>query len=504
MTKRAKYFLTLDVGTTSVKITIFDLFGRIIGTSLKEYTLNTPSQNIVELNPEVYWECGKEGLIEVIKKAQVPREDIVSIGVCSQGETLILLDNHGKPLRNAIVWMDNRSIEEAAELKSKLGVIKCTGQPDVYPTWTATKILWLKKNEPSVFSKVQKFLLVEDFMIYKLSGEFAGEFSLYPSSYMLDIVNKKWLPEVLSFLEVRSEQLVTLGESGRIVGTLSSDVAAELNLLKQTCVISGAMDMTASLLGSGCISPGTVTEITGAAEVFCQTLEKYPSNIDTSMAIQYHAIPNNYILVGWCNSGGMTLKWLRDTFFSIENEIAEKKGIDSYKQLTQMAETIPIGCEGLTFFPYIAGAGTLPVNPDVRGIFWGIEMNHTRAHFIRSVMESLAFVLRNGLEEMSLCGAAYSDIRIIGGGAKSDLWNRIKADILGTIITTMECPEAASLGTAILQSISAGYYSSYQEAVDNMVRTAQIVEPEPNNRAAANEAYSRFTELEKQHLRKTN
>jgi sugar (pentulose or hexulose) kinase len=499
---RSKYFLTLDVGTTSVKIALFDLKGRMISVSTKEYVLHTPAQNIVELDPEIYWTCSRDGLKEVIDASGVSADEIASIGACSQGETLIALDSRGRSMRNAIVWMDNRSQAEADEIKSALGVSRSTGQPDVQPTWTATKILWLKKNEPAVFENAYKFLLVEDFLVYKLSGEIAGDYALYSSTHMLDVVEKKWHQPVLDLLGIGPEKLPALGESGRVIGTLRAKVAKDLGLSKSTTVISGAMDLAAALVGSGCERAGRVIEITGAAEVYSQTIDRYPADLETSMAIQCHAIPDAYLILGWCNSGGMAFRWLRDTFFTSEMETAESQSRDAYDLMAQMAETVPVGCEGLTFFPYLAGPGTQEVDMDTRGIFWGIEMHHGRAHFARAVMESLAFVFKRSLEEMARSGVHYTDIRVLGGGAKSGLWNRMKADILGRTVGTMECAESASLGMAVLQAVGGGYYSSVKDAVDVMVRPASLVEPDPANRAAADDAYGRFAELEAIHLKK--
>jgi len=286
------YFLSIDAGTTSVKVALFNSKGDMISTSLREYVLLTPSENIVELHPDTYWECSKEGIRDVLASTGVPIRSIKSIGICSQGETLIVLDKEGYPLRNAIVWMDNRSQEESEEIREAFGSESRTGQLDVFPSWPITKILWLKKNEPDSYKRIHKYMLVEDYIIYRLTGKFRGEYSLYTSSYMLDIQNKQWWGELLDYAGVSEDQLVELHESGKVIGTITSSAGRELGLDPDTMVVTGAMDQTAAMIGSGNIQAGVVTETTGAALAVCCTVDLFSHNATHSMAVQYHAIPD--------------------------------------------------------------------------------------------------------------------------------------------------------------------------------------------------------------------
>lgn len=485
-------FISLDVGTTSVKTALFSSTGELLALLAEEYDLYTPSENIVELNPEKYWECCKNGIKNVLLKSKVSAKQVKSIGISSQAETLIMLDKHGEPVYNAIVWLDNRSDKEAEEIKKEFGCDMRTGQTDVLPTWPLTKILWMKKNKPDIFSRIHRYLLVEDYIIYKLTGQFKGEYSLYSSSYMLDIINKQWWREILDYAGIDADQLAELDESGEIVGNLSSAASKELGLEQETQVITGALDQVAAVIGSGNVKVGIVTESTGAVLAVCCTLEKFPEERLSSTAAHYHAVPDKYLTIGWCPTGGLALKWLKNTFFTSDaNEI-------SYEVLSQMAETIPAGSQGLLFFPYMAGPGTLEINPETRGAFMRLELHHKKEHFVRAVMESAAFVLEKNIRDIKNFGGSCVEIRSLGGASKSNVWNQMKADVTGKRIITMECPEAASLGIAVLQAKALNVYPDIEKCVENMVRPSSVIHPVKENQNIYESVFKDYLTIEKQ------
>jgi len=491
-------FLSLDLGTTAVKVALFDASGGMIALSTQEYTLHTPAQDIVELDPTVYWDACKKGLADVLARSEVPPERIRSIAACSQGETLIALDRNGQPLRNAIVWMDNRSGKEADEIARRFEaqtVRAVTGQVETIPCWTATKILWLARNEPEVFRKAAKYLLVEDYIIYRLTGRFVGEYSLYTSSLMLDIINKRWWGEMLDFIGIAPDVLVDLHESGEVIGEVRREVCWELGLATGTLVVTGTMDQTAAMIAAGNVRPGVVSETTGAALAICATIDVPPAENSGAIAVQYHAIPDSYVLLGSCTTGGMTLRWFRDAFFTAEADACAAEGADCYDMMTALAEKIPPGSEGLMFLPYLAGAGTPQVNADARGMFQGIGLHHQRAHFVRAIMEAVGFVLRQNIEAMERLGVGCTEIRSLGGGARSPLWNRIKADIAARRVITMQCPEAAALGAAILQSVAVGAQEGLDQALRSMSRAGSRIEPRPAGVRAYGPVYQKFVSL---------
>ncbi|MEW5817690.1 MAG: FGGY family carbohydrate kinase [Spirochaetota bacterium] len=495
-----EFFLSLDIGTTSIKVTIFDKKGNLVESAIKEYKLLTPTEDVVELDAETYWTCCVAGIREILAKPGVSPQLVKSIGVCSQGETVIVVGKSGRPLRKAIVWMDNRSQKEADEIRDVFGKDNTTGQIDVLATWPVTKILWLRKHEPDVYRKAWKYILVEDYILYRLTGGFDGEYSLYCSSYMLDIVNKQWWREILDFAGISPDQLVKLHESGEIIGVLQPAAASELGMPAGIPVVTGAMDQVAAMIGAGSIEEGIVTETIGAALVICETLKEIPKKKQSGMTVQYHAIPDMYLILGWITAGGMSFKWLRDTFFTHEKENSEKEKKDPYDAMTEMAKNIPIGSQGLVFMPFMAGPGTLRIKQALRGIFYGVELHHTKAHFARAVMESLAFAGRQILDEMAALGYAYKEIRSLGGGSKSRLWNQIRSDVLGKKLITMKYPESASLGVAILQACATGVYPDIKTAVNNMVQVSSVVEPIEKHAASYKIAYERYLNIAKNYF----
>jgi sugar (pentulose or hexulose) kinase len=491
-------FITLDMGTTSVKIALIDRQGTLVAESTREYVLETPAEDIVELNPEIYWDCCVEGIREVLSSSAAPAQSVLSISVSSQGETLICLDSGGRPLNNAIVWLDNRSKIEAKEIKETFGIERVTGLDDVLPTWPITKILWLKKNKPKVFSSTAKYLLVEDYILYRLSGEFAGEHSLYSTTYMYDVINKRYWTDILDYVGVGREQLVDVFESGVVIAKVTPDVCRATGLAEGTRVTTGIMDQTAGMVGAGNISEGIVTETTGSALVICETLDRFPAEKPASSSIQCHAVPGKYLVTGWCAAGGMSLKWLRDTFFEEEKKTAERAGKDAYDTMVDMAENVSPGSQGLFFYPFMSGPGTLNIDPDVRGVFYGLELHHGKAHFVRSMMEAIAYILRENIELMgTMGGGECREIRSMGGGSKSIIWNKIKADVTGKKIVTMHSSETACLGVAVLQAVAAGIYADIPSAVSNMVKTTDTFEPDKQKNQLYQDFYKRYIKVER-------
>jgi sugar (pentulose or hexulose) kinase len=490
-----EYFFTIDAGTTSVKTALFDQNGVPLAVVLREYSLETPSENIVELDPEIYWSCAKEGIAQTLAESSINTDRIRSIGISSQGETLILLDGKGNPLMNAIVWLDNRSHREAEELKEKFGVGN-TGIDDMIATWPITKTLWIKRNKPKLFENIHKMMMVEDYLIYRLTGQFVGEYSLYSSTAMLDIHSKEYWAEILDYIGIKREQLVELRESAEIVGPIAESTAEELGLPRSVNVTTGAMDQTSGMIGAGNIREGIITETTGSALAICKTLEEIPGSKERSVAVQCHAVPEKYLVIGWCAAGGLSLKWLRDTFFGPEIEEGNRQDRDPYELMTEAAEKIAPGSQGLIFYPFLSGPGTLPVDPTARGCFYGIELHHKKPHFVRAVLESVAFVLRENIERMETMGVSDKKVRTMGGGAKSSFWNQVKSDVTGLPVSTMRCSETALLGIAILSSVATGVYANVEEASAQMIEEVETFYPDEEAHSKYNEIYAGYRDIE--------
>jgi len=482
------YVLTLDVGTTSLKSTVFDSDGRMVSAHLEEYALEKPFPDWVEVEAETYWQSALKAIHAILSASHLGPGDILSIGVTSQGETLIVLDRDGQPLRKAIVWLDNRSRAEADALGRELTldeVYHRTGQQEMVPTWTATRIAWLRANEPETFRKAHKFLLVEDYLIYRLTGCYATDHALSPSTLYYDLTVGDWWPEMLRLLGIDREQLPELKTSGEVVGTLTPPAALETGLRPETIVTTAPIDQIAATVGAGNLDPGMVTECTGAALALCATLDHPMYDPLKRIGLNVHAIPGRYVLMPWVPTAGMVLRWFRDTF---------TEGTD-YATLVEEASAVEPGAEGLVMLPHLCGAFGPEPDSHAKGAFLGITFSHGRGHFVRAILESIAFLLRENLEGLESVGLNVSEIRSLGGGARSDLWLQIKAAVCQKEILSLECEEATGLGTAMISFVGNGAYPSLKEACANMVRVGRRVSLPEEDVKRYDDLYRRYQDL---------
>jgi sugar (pentulose or hexulose) kinase len=491
-------FLAIDAGTTSMKAAIFDPDGNLLAVHRQEYRLETPAPAVVELDAEVYWAACCRAVRGVVEASATPPAEIASLCISSQGETLIPVDAAGAPLRKAIVWLDNRAVEEARLIREEFGdevMHHVSGQPEIVPTWPACKILWLRRNEPDLFRRTHKFLLLEDFLLHRLTGQFVTERALQGSSLLLDIVAKEWHRPILDFIRITPDRLGRLMEPGAVVGPLASGGAAQAGLSPGTIAVTGAMDQLIGALGSGNIAPGVVTENTGGALAVIATLGGPLFDPLRRVPCQYHARPDTYCLMAWSQTAGMALKWFRDAFYASEAEAAHQAGLDSYDLMTGQAAELPPGSDGLLALPHLEGAACPEFNPAARGVFFGATLRHTRAHFVRALLESVAYMLKRDVDLVQELGVPVRELRSTGGGARSELWLRIKADVLQLPVATVACEETACLGAAVLGAVATGCYGSLEQAVARMARLRGRIEPDPANAEVYRRGYTWYVDL---------
>jgi xylulokinase len=457
-----------------------------------------PKPDFMEVEPENYWKAFKESSRAVLDESRVSPHDISGIGVSSQGETFVAIDKDGRPLRRAIVWLDNRSKEEAELIKEEFGVDKVyriTGQNEIIPMWTATKILWLKRHEPEVFEKVYKYLLLEDYITYRLTGEFMTDYSVVCSSLLFDISQRKWWDEILDFIGLSEEQLPELRPSGTPVGHVTPEAAKDTGLSTGTLVSTGAYDHAAEAVGVGNIEPGMVTETTGGALAIVATVDRVILDSMRRVPCHHHAIEGRYFLQPFCPTAGAVLKWYRDNFGLMEMEAADRIGVDPYDLLTLEASQSPPGSDGLLMLPHFAGAASPEFNPNAKGILFGLMLHHKKSHIIRSILESIAYMLRRNIEALGELGVNVREVRSIGGGARSRLWNQIKADVLQKPIITVHTEENSALGAAILAGLATGAFTSLKKASESMVSIKERFTPSEVNRDLYERLYKKYVAL---------
>ncbi len=440
--------LGIDFGTTSVKSVMFDDRFNEITDTLEDYALKT-SGDRVEFPAEKYFTLLTNAINNAKKKAAID-----ALAIDTQCETLILADEDGNPVRDAIVWLDNRATKEAEIIEKQFGrrkIFEITGQPEVTATWPACKLLWVKENEPEVWAKTKKIFLLEDYLLYRLTGRFVTEKTLQSSSLYFDIRNGSWWNEILEFIGVTPNMLPELLDSGVKVG--------EYEGIK---VVTSAMDQVAGAIGAGVIKQGIISEMTGTTMAIFMPTDKIPEYNEESFVPCHYNFDGNYALLSWSATAGMALKWFQKAFL----------GDKTFRDIDEMAAAIPVGCDGVTFLPYLCGSTMPKYNPEARGSFTGITPEHTPAHFARAIMESVSCMLKSNLDYLSV---PVDEIRIMGGGAKSPLWCYMKADITGKRLVTLKNKETACLGSAILAGVGGGAYSSVEKAVKQIATDKQYL-----------------------------
>jgi len=470
--------LGIDAGTTSVKSGLFSMDGQCLAVARQEYQLSTPRANWAELDPEIYWQACVSTTQKVLQ--QTGAKDISAVSVSSQGETMVALDAYGKPVYPAIVWLDNRAEREAAFLAEKFAdeVYERTGIPEIIPTWTACKILWLKQNEPEAYSRVEKFMLVQDYLIYRLTGEYTTNDSVSCTSQYFDITKGRWWDAVLREIGINEKYLPRLVPPGEVIGNVSAEASAQTGLSQTTMVVGGGMDQSVGAIGAGNIRTGVVSETTGAALTIQVTIPSPDVDKHKVIPVYCHSVPGEYLFVPVCPTAGMAYKWFRDAFAELEIVQAKKEGIDSYDSLNALAADIPPGSDGLVMLPHLMGAYSPDPNPAARGTFTGFTLSHTRGHFARALLEGVAFLLKKNLEVLQNAGVVVSEIRSTGGGARSPLWNQIKSNVCGLPVVTLQNEDTALLGDAILAGVAAGVFHTVESGCEQMVALKDKIVPD--------------------------
>ena len=464
-----KYLVGADIGTTSLKLAVFDTGGGMIRSVTKDYTLlvsgdrvEFPADEYVKLFRDAYEEA-TDGL------------EVAALAIDTQCETMILTDEAGEPLMNAVVWLDNRAAAQAQEIKARFGnrkVYEVTGQPEITATWPAAKLLWIRENEPDVFRRIRRIFLLEDYLLYKLTGAFVTEKTLQSSTIYFDIQNECWWEEMLDFIGVRKEQLPELRNSGEAVGAY-----------RGAAVVTGAIDQIAGAVGAGVVDGTAVSEMTGTTMVVFATADVMPPYDPSSIVPCHKNFDNRFCLLSWTPTAGMALKWFRNNFCESF----------SFRELDEMAKDVPPGSAGLTFLPYLCGSTMPRYDPDAKGAFTGLTLEHTRAHAVRSILEAVACMLKENLDYL---GVDCDQIRSMGGGAASPLWCQIKADLTGKSIAVPENPETACLGAAILAGAGVGVFGDVKETSKKLVRSKKIYTPSGSDYT---ECFNNFTAAEKRY-----
>jgi len=490
------YLLGIDAGTSTVKAALYDPDRGLVAETRVECPATYEKGDMAEIDMGRYWEACTECLASLSgNRAAGGLRDVAALAVSSQGVTFVPVDRDGRELRPGIVYYDSRAVSEAVELNRRFSaetIYEITGQPVSPETFEAPKLLWLRNHEPDLYGAIHKILLVHDYLVYKLTGRFACVPPLVSSSLLFDVRTKRWWDDMLTFLDLSPDRLPPLFNPGELIGTVSVKASAETGLPAGALVAAGAIDQVCGMTGVGNICPGIISESTGSVLAVHAVSERFFN--DRSAGIHHFTggVGGTYALIGISPTAGSAFNWFKDTFCMKELDDALRTGTDVFTFLTGLAESIPSGSGGLVMLPYLSGKGSPHPDPLYRGFWFGMKLHHTKGHFVRSLLESVAFILRSICDMFRDNGFEVTEIRSFGGGSRSALWNRIKADVCGLPIRTSAVGEPGCLGAAILAGVGSGIFGSIHEGCGLLVRDGDVYYPEDRNVRIYDDYYTTF------------
>ena len=475
-----EYLLGIDLGTTTCKVALFWASGELVAISGREYPTYYPKPGWAEQDAGDWWNVTVETIRDVLKKSKVDPGDIQAISVSSHREAVALLNGENRVLDKVIIWLDKRSIPQAKWIEKNFDlwdIYRKTGLR-VDPTFTATKLLWIKENKPEILEKTKVALQPKDYLIFKLTGEKITDYTVASRTLLFDIEKREWAYDLFEDFGLPSDIFPEVKYSDEIVGFIDSRAAAETGLKEGTPVAGGGGDRQCEILGSGVTSSNKVEESTGTGSTTATVLEKLI--FDKKMRVVYtcHALRGMWSLEVGIATAGAVLRWFRDQFAVGEKFLAELTKRRAYEYLDMEAEYVPPGSNGLIVIPFFAGARAPRWKPYAKGLIFGLTIYHTRAHVFRALMEGIAYEIRKVLEVLEELGVKTEEIRALGGGGKTPAWARIKANVTGKRVIIPEILDAAVVGDAILAGLSIGVYENVEKAVDRLVKIKTMIEPD--------------------------
>jgi len=484
----------LDIGTTGCKCAIFDEAGNRLAASYREYALEQPAPGHYELNPEHVW----QSVQHVIREAASQVSDAIrALSISSLGEAVVPVNRNGETLSNAILYMDVRGIEEAQRLEGRIGserTMALTGVP-LHAMFTLPKLMWIKKHQPELYRQTWKFMPFGDFIAFKLSGACVTSYSLASRTMALDIAAKAWAPEMFEAAALRDGLLPDLVPSGRTIGQVRRNLAESLGLGTEPLVVAGGHDQACAALGAGILDD--LQAIDGSGTVACIT-PTYSSPVLHPRMLEYqfncapHVVEGRYVTYAFNFTGGSLLKWYRDQFGSRGEAEAHNRGMSFYDYMNATATADPAG---LIVVPHFAGSGTPAMDPQAKGVIHGLTLNTGPSQLYRALMEGVTYEMRVNMECLEEAGICIETLRAVGGGAKSDLWLQIKADIMNRPIEKLNVSEAGTLGTIMLAGKATGAYASFEEAAELLVKPVKTFVPTEPNRGRYDELFAKYKRL---------
>ncbi len=460
----------IDIGTSSAKgIAVDPASGSVLAVAESEYPVNSPQVGWMEQPPEA-WVVAAQGVLARLGTAV---SEVLAIGFSGQMHGLVCLDSGGAVIRPAILWNDQRSAPQCAALESGTGrarLLRLTGNRAL-PGFTAPKLLWMRENEPASYARIRRICLPKDFVRDRLVGGHRSDVADASGTLFLDVGERRWSSELLAELGIPETWLPELAESSDAVGMLDG-----------VPVAAGAGDQAAAAVGAGITGPGPLSVVLGTSGVVLAATDRFLADPEGRVHAFCHAAPGRWQVMGVMLSAAGSLAWFHDTLLP---------GIPYYAMVGE-AESVPPGCEGLIFLPYLAGERTPHADPDARGAFCGLSVTHGRGAMTRAVLEGVAFALRDCLDTVHDVGATTTRGRVSGGGSRSRLWLQIVASALEMPLEVMATDQGSAFGAALLGGVAAGVYNDLDEATAACVRVTDVIDPVASWIEPYREARGRF------------
>ena len=477
------YLIGIDLGTSATKTVLFDEDGNVIASASKEYPMYQPQNGWAEQKPEDWKEAALETIAAVVRQSGVNKEDIKGLGISGQMHGLVMLDENNEVIRPSIIWCDQRTAAECEEITKKVGkerLIEITANPAL-TGFTASKILWVRNHEPENYARCRHILLPKDYVRLILTGEYATEVSDASGMQLLDVPHRCWSDEVLEKLEIDKSMLAKVYESPEVTGTILPEIAAVTGLSEKTVVVGGAGDNAAAAVGTGVVADGKAFTTIGTSGV----VFAHSKNVTIDPKGRVHtfccAVPGCWHVMGVTQGAGLSLQWFRNNLCRDYMERAEKEGRDAYDYINEDVESVPLGSNRLIYLPYLMGERTPHLDPDCRGVFFGLSAIHTRKDMLRAVMEGVSYSMKDCNDILKEMGVEVDDMMACGGGGRSAVWRQMLADMYGCTVKTVAAKEGPALGVAILAGVGAGIDESVEAACEKMIHTDKSCDPIPEH-----------------------
>jgi len=482
------WFLGMDVGTGGTRAVLVDGEGKLIAGAAAEHApFATAHPGWAEQDPEDWWCAAQQAIRGALAAAPEPHQPIAAIGLTGQMHGAVMLDENGAVLRPALIWCDTRTQPQCDWLTQKLGydrLIELTCNPAL-PNFTVTKLLWVREHQPEVFAKIRHILCPKDYVRYRLTGEFAIDVQEASGTLLLDVTHRRWSSEVAEAAGIDESWLPKVYESPEVCARISETASGLTGLSAGIPVVAGAGDQGAGAVGMGILQPGSVSATIGTSGVVFAATAAPTKDPHGRLHTFCHAVPGLWHVMGVTQSAGLSFRWLKETFFAGQ----------SYDDLTAAAEKIPATCEGLEWAPYLLGERTPHLDPQVRAAFAGISTIHTSAHFVRAVLEGVAYSLQDTFTLFAELGIPVSGIRLGGGGARGPLWRKIQAGIYGHPVEILTAEEGGAFGCALMAGVGAGHWANLDEACGVAIEVAQRIAPDPADVTAYQTGYAQWRKL---------